>query len=64
MPSPQPTWAFFDPFEDMDELKFDVVVVFIVGFKHLKHLHKKMGATQHDENNAQCQTGEQRGAAY
>jgi hypothetical protein len=31
----------FLAFKDVDELELDVIIVIVVGLKHLEHLHKK-----------------------
>jgi hypothetical protein len=43
MPSPSLTCHIFDPFEDMDELEFDVFIVGAVHFEHLDHLQQEHG---------------------
>jgi hypothetical protein len=35
--------AFLDPFEDMNELEFDVFIVGAVHFEHLEHLQQEHG---------------------
>jgi hypothetical protein len=39
----RPLVAFLDPFEDMDELEFDVFIVGAVHFEHLEHLQQEHG---------------------
>jgi hypothetical protein len=41
MPSRPPTCRILDPFEDMDELEFDVFVVLAIHFEHLEQEHSR-----------------------
>jgi hypothetical protein len=41
MPHHRPLVAFFNPFEDMDELEFNVFVVIMIHFEHLEHLQQE-----------------------
>jgi hypothetical protein len=40
-PQHRPLVAFFDPFEDMDGLEFDVFIVTVKHFEHLEHLQQE-----------------------
>jgi hypothetical protein len=42
-PHQHPLVTFLNPFEEMDELKFDVFIVGAVHFEHIEHLQQEHG---------------------